>query len=125
MKPSTKIDKMKLKLKQLQQERMTVRQIFYDDTKIIAGYYGKLFIRCGQPTCRCHKEGGHFATRLSRWVGGKLKSQIVKVGDRDWVKQASDRYKLHKAALRNIQKINSKEAEFFKRLIKLKTIKYR
>ena len=99
-------------------------QIFYGEEQLITGSYGELFIKCGQPTCRCHQERGHFATRLSRWVDGKLKSQIVKVADRDWVKKASDHYKAHKLTIRNVQKLNVTELKLLKLLLELKTTKY-
>jgi hypothetical protein len=81
-------------------------------------------MRCGKPTCRCHQEGGHYATRLSRWVGGKLKSKIVRIADRERIKKASDRYKSHKSVLRNLKKIHLEELKLLKRIIELKTTIY-
>ena len=124
MNATKKLQTAKQKLRDLQGDRRRRLRIFNHHHPLIAGSYGEFFIRCGQPTCHCHKEGGHFATRLSRWIDGKLKSQIVKVADRSWVKEASDHYKLHKATLRDIQKLNLKEASFIKQLTKLKTIIY-
>lgn len=99
-------------------------RIFQRDEELIAGSYGEVFIRCGQPTCRCHEEGGHFATRLSRWVGGKLKTKIVRVADRERVKKASDHYKSHRFALREVRKLQSEELKLLKRIIELKTSQY-
>ena len=79
-------------LRSLRKKRSDLVRVFYRDEELIAGSYGELYIRCGTPTCHCHKDGGLFATRLSRWVGGKLKSRIVRVADRDRVKKASDHY---------------------------------
>ncbi len=125
MNSTKRLEAAKKKLRDFQQDRQDLLRIFYDDHQLIAGSYAELLIRCGQPTCRCHKErSGHFATRLSRWMDGKLKSQIVKVADRSWVKEASNHYKVHKATLRNILKLNSKEVNSIKQLIKLKTINY-
>ncbi len=99
-------------------------RIFYRDEELAPGSYSEVFIRCGKPTCRCHQERGHFATRLSQWVGGKLKTKIVRVADRKRVKKASDHYKSHKSALRGVKNLHSEELKLLKRIIELKTTKY-
>jgi len=111
-------------LQNLQKARAKLLRIFYREEALIAGSYGELFIRCGKPTCRCHAEGGHFATRLAQWVGGKLKTKIVRVADRERVKQGSDYYKAHKAALREVKILQTKELKLLKRIVELKTTKY-
>jgi len=118
------IQKAREKLRSLQKKRSDLVRVFYRDETLIAGSYGELLIRCGKPTCHCHEEGGHFATRLSRWVGGKLKSKIVRVADRERVKRASDHYKSHKSALREMRKLHSEELRILKQIIELKTTKY-
>ena len=91
---------------------------------MVAGSYGEVYIRCGKPTCRCHKEGGHFATRLSQWVAGKLKTKVVRVADRERIKKASDQYKSHKSALRDLRQLHANELAILKQMIKLKITKY-
>ena len=124
--PSTRktLQKAREKLRGLQKERSGLLRIFYRDEELIAGSYGEVYIRCGQPTCRCHKEGGHFATRLQQWVSGKPKTKIVRVADRERVKKASDHYKSHKSALRDLRKLHSEELKTLKRIVELKTTKY-
>jgi hypothetical protein len=112
------------KLRSLQKDRSALLRIFYRDEELIAGSYSEVFMRCGKPTCRCHEEGGHFATRLSQWVGGKLKTKIVRVADRERVKKASDYYKSHKSALREVKTLHAEELKLFKRIVELKTTKY-
>jgi hypothetical protein len=119
-----KVQEARKKLRSLQRERSDVLRIFSRDEELIAGSYGEVFIRCGQPTCRCREEGGHFATRLSQWVGGKLKTKIVRVADRERVRKASDRYKSHKAALRELRRLHSEELTVLKRIVELKTATY-
>ncbi len=119
------LQKAREKLRSLQKQRLGLLRIFSRDEELIAGSYGEVFIRCGQPTCRCHEEGGHFATRLSRWVGGKLKTKIVRVADRERVKRASDHYKSHKSALRELRKLHAEELRILKRIIELKTAPYK
>ena len=118
------LQKARDKLRHLQKDRSELLQIFSRDEDLIAGSYGELFIRCGKPICRCHEEGGHFATRLSQWVGGKLKTTIVRVADRERVKKESDGYKSHKSALREVKTFHTEELKLLKRIVELKTTKY-
>ncbi len=118
------LEKVRQKLRSLQKARSELLRMFSRDEDLIAGSYSEVFIRCGQPTCRCHQEGGHFATRLSQWVAGKLKTKIVRVADRQRVKKASDYYRSHKSALREMRKLHSQELKLLKRIVELKTTRY-
>ena len=111
-------------LRTIRKEQSDLLRIFYRNEELVAGSYSEVFIRCGQPTCRCHQEGGHFATRLSQWVAGKLKSKIVRVADRERVKIASDHYKAHKSTLRDLRNLHSEELKLLKRIVELRTRKY-
>ncbi len=124
--PKSDLDRKKSreKLRSLRKERTSLLRTFYRDEILIAGYYSEVYMRCGKPTCRCHREGGHYATRLSRWVNGKLKSKIVRIADRKRIKKASDHYKAHKSVLRDLKKLHLEEHKLLKRIIELKTIIY-
>lgn len=124
--PSTQnnLEKAQEKLRRLRKERTDFLRIFYRDDELIAGSYSEVFIRCGKPSCRCHEEGGHYATRLSQWVGGKLKTKIVRIADRGWVVEASGHYKEHKSALRDLRKLHKEELKLLKLIIESRTIKY-
>lgn len=121
---SKKLQKAMDELRNIQTERNRLLRIFYCDKKLIAGCYAEVFIRCGKPTCHCREEGGHFTTRLSRWVNGKLKTKVVRVADRGWVKRASDQYKTHKNALKKLRALHKVELKILNRIIKMKTIDY-
>jgi hypothetical protein len=112
------------KLHQIDQERSRLQKLFSKDGILIAGSYGETAIPCGKPTCHCHRDGGHFATRLMRWVNGKLKTQVVRIDDREWVGLASASYKAHKATLKDVQNLHKRELDLLSRIIKLKTIDY-
>jgi len=113
------------KLRQINQERRRLVSLFSKNDHLIAGSYGKTAIPCGKPTCHCHQDGGHSATRLARWVDGKMRTQIVRIDDRDWVAQASASYKAHKAALKEVEQLHAQELDALKRVIKLKTVDYK
>ena len=111
-------------MRSLRKERSDLLRIFDRDQQLIAGSYGEVFIRCGQPTCRCHEGGGHYTTRLQQWVDGKLKTKIVRVADRESVKKASDYDESHKFALRYMKNLHAKEHKILKRIVVLKTTTY-
>ena len=119
-----KLKKTQEQLRNHQKERQKLLRIFYRDEILIAGSYSEVFIRCGKATCRCHEEGGHYATRLSKWVDGKLKSKIVRIVDRERVKIASDHYKSHKSVLRDLKKLHLEEINLLKRIIETKMTFY-
>ena len=119
-----KLKKAQEQLRNRQKERQNLLRIFYRDEILIAGSYSEVFIRCGKATCRCHEEGGHYATRLSKWVDGKLKSKIVRIVDRERVKIASDHYKSHKSVLRDLKKLHLEEVNLLKRIIETKMTLY-
>lgn len=119
-----KLQNMVKQLHQLQTERDHVLSLFSRDEILVAGTYAEILVRCGKPTCYCHKQGGHPATRLSRWVEGKLKTKIVRVADREWVKKASEQYKTHKNALKHLRNLHQKELEMLTRILEIKTIDY-
>lgn len=118
------LEKAQEKLRSLQKERSSLLRTFYRDEILIAGSYSEVYIRCGKSTCRCHQEGGHYATRLSKWVGGKLKSKIVRIADRERVEMASGYYKSHKSVLRDLKKLHLEEVKLLKRIIEIKTTIY-
>jgi len=122
--PEKNLQKAQDNLRTIRKEQSDLLRIFYRNEELVAGSYSEVFIRCGQPTCRCHQEGGHFATRLSQWVAGKLKSKIVRVADRERVKIASDHYKAHKSTLRDLRNLHSEELKLLKRIVELRTRKY-
>jgi len=111
-------------LRSLRKERSDLLRIFDRDQQLIAGSYSEVFIRCRQPTCRCHEGGGHYTTRLQQWVNGKLKTKTVLVADRESVKKASDYYKSHKSALRDEKKLRAEKLKIRKRIVELKTTTY-
>ena len=119
-----KLQKVCEKLRKIQSQRNKLLRLFYQHKRLIIGCYGETSICCGQPSCRCHRQGGHYATRLSRWVGKKLKTQIIRVKDREWVKLASENYKNHKNALKNITTLSAKEVALLKHIIELKNDDY-
>ncbi|RJP23794.1 MAG: hypothetical protein C4527_19795 [Candidatus Omnitrophota bacterium] len=119
-----KLQEIVKKLHQLQTEREHVLSLFSREETLVAGTYAEILVRCGIPTCYCHERGGHLATRISRWVEGKLKTKIVRVADREWVKKVSEQYKAHKNALKHLRDLHKQEVEMLTCILEIKTIDY-
>ncbi len=119
-----KINKKKEKILEIEKQRKSLIKFLLSDCELVEGSFIDVLVRCGRAGCHCEKKPIHPVTRLSWWENGKLKNKIVRVADRQWVKELSDNYKNHKQALRNLVKLNEKEKEIIKTVIKLKAIKY-
>jgi len=119
-----KIDTQKEDITEIQKQRKRLVKLLFSDCELIEGSIRDSLIRCGRPGCHCQKQPAHPVTRLSRWDKGKLKNKVVRVADRQRVKELSNNYKEHKQALSDLEMLNEKEREIIKTVIKLKTITY-
>ena len=119
-----KINKKKEEISKIEKERKRLIKLLFSDCEVVEGSFIDVLVRCGRSGCHCEKEPVHPVTRLSWWNNGKLKNKIVRVADRKWVKELSDNYKEHKQAMSTLVKLNEKEREIIKTVLKLKTIKY-
>jgi hypothetical protein len=113
--------KFKSEIRRLTKKREQLLENFFTKDKLIPGSYMETRMRCGTPSCHCHKDGGHPTVRISRWVEGKLKSKIVRIDDREWVAEAAASYKACKMAMSKITKINAREREVLKLIVEEKT----
>jgi hypothetical protein len=111
------LKKYKQEILRLSKKRQKLLEIFFSNQSLILRSYMETRTRCSSAGCHCHKDGGHPTMRISRRCNGKLKSNIVRIDDRDWVAEASANYKSHKQALRDIAKINTREKEVLKLII--------
>ncbi len=123
-KQTKKINQNKQKILDVEKKRRQLLQFLFRDCELIEGSFRESLVRCGHPGCHCETKPIHLITRLSRWVNGKLKNKVVRVADRERIKQLSDNYKEHKQAFSDILKINKAQCTFIKDLIKLKAVKY-
>jgi len=113
--------KYKQEILRLSKKKRGLLELFFSEKALILGSYMETRMRCGTASCHCHKDGGHPAMRISYWKQGKLKNKIVRIGDREWVAEASGNYKAHKHALREIIKIDARQKEVLKMIIKEKS----
>lgn len=114
----------KEEIKEIEKQRKRLIKLLFSTCELIEGSLRDSLARCGRPGCRCEKQPAHPVTRLSRWENGKLKNKIVRVADRQRVRELSGNYKKHKQAMSDLVKLNKQEKEIIKSVLKLKTVKY-
>lgn len=119
-----KINKKKEEISKIEKHRKRLIKLLFSDCEVVEGSFIDVLVRCGRSGCHCEKEPVHPVTRLSWWENKKLKNKIVRVADRQRIRILSDNYKKHKQAMSALVKLNEKEKETIKTVIKLKTIKY-
>jgi len=112
------------KLSELEKERKRLIRILLSDCKLVEGSLRDLMVRCGRKGCHCEKGPIHPITRLSHWEKGKLKNKIVRIADRELIRELSTNYKEHKRALGDLAKQNAEEIRLLKSVLKSKIIRY-
>lgn len=118
------MSKKKIKILKLEADRKKLLLLLLSDDELIEGSYSELLVKCGRSACHCEKKPVHLVARLGVREDGKIKNKVVRVADRDEVKQLTDRYREHKQALRQLEHIHKKEREILKEHIKLKNRGY-
>ena len=114
----------KNKISKLEQKRKKLLVLLLSDDELIEGNYSEIFVKCGRSGCHCEKKPIHLVARLGIRENGKIKNKLVRVADREEVKQLIDRYRERKQALRQLVQINETECEILKGLIKQKNQGY-
>ena len=119
------IEQKKEKILQLIQKQKELITLFFNDDLLIIGSYIETKVKCGKKGCHCENKPIHQITKLSKWEGKKLKNKIVRVSDRQWVKEFSDNYKKYKKALSDYEKIFNEIKSIMKAITNLKAILYK
>lgn len=116
--------KEKSKISKLELDREELLVLLLNDDELIEGNYSEILVKCGRSGCHCEKKPIHLVARLGIREDGTIKNKVVRVADREKVKQLTDRYRECKQALRQLEHINEMEREILKQLIKRKNRGY-
>lgn len=119
-----KLNIIKEEVIEIEKRRKYLFRVFFKNIELVEGSFINTLVRCGRSGCHCAKKPIHPVTRLSRWENKKMKNKIIRVSDREWVKKLTNNYKEYKKALGEYEKMNKKEKEILKKLLKMKTIEY-
>lgn len=116
--------KQKNKISKLAQKRKELFDLLLSDVPLIEGSYSEILVKCGRAGCHCEKNPIHLVARLGMREDGKIKNKVVRVADRDEVRKLTGRYKEHKQALQDLERVNEMEKEVLKEVIKKKNCGY-
>lgn len=91
---------------------------------IIVGNVYDVMRRCGNPSCHCAAKPGHRQTLLIYIDNGKRRCKFVRQADAEWVKQAWQRYRECKKALREFRALQTRELVVLRAQIQARRVSY-
>jgi hypothetical protein len=91
---------------------------------IIVGNVYDVMRRCGNSSCHCASKPGHRQTLLIYIDNGKRRCKFVRQADAEWVKQAWERYRECKKALREFRALQNRELAVLRAQIQARRVSY-
>ena len=115
----------KIRARNLARRRHQLRKVLADSRPLLIGTVYQARIRCGSLHCHCTKGLAHPKTLLVYKDRGKRRCKLVRLDDVRWVRQAANRYRRFRHALRELRSIASKEVQNFMAMAMKRAIRYR
>lgn len=91
---------------------------------IVVGYVYDVMRRCGNPSCHCVAKPGHRQTLLIYVEDGRRRCKFIRSADAERIKQAWDRYRECKRALREFRALQKQELQILRAQIQVRRISY-
>lgn len=113
-----------ISLKTLGEKRQALWELFEDRSPLLPGSVYDVLRRCGNPTCHCAKKPSHLQTLLIYAKKGVRRCKFVRQQDVEWVRQAWERYRKCKKAIKEIRAIQKREVQILVAKIKERGIFY-
>ena len=117
--------KLKASLEALQLRRSRLLEGFLQDHELAVGTVSEVRARCGKPGCRCVRGKGHPQMRLLYADEGTRRCKLIRKADRDRIREAGERYRRLKRALRHLGALNSRELRSLRGLIAKRAVRYK
>jgi hypothetical protein len=112
------------KITLLKAQRRALLSTLAQSQPIIVGNVYDVMRRCGNPSCHCAAKPGHRQTLLIYVDNGKRRCKFVRQADAEWVKQAWERYRECKKALREFRALQNRELGVLRAQIQARRISY-
>lgn len=112
------------KITLLKAQRRALLSTLAQGQPIIVGNVYDVMRRCGNPSCHCAAKPGHRQTLLIYIDNGKRRCKFVRQADAEWVKQAWERYRECKKALREFRALQNRELGVLRAQIQARRISY-
>jgi hypothetical protein len=116
--------KVRASLEALQRRRARLLEAFLQDDELAVGTVSEVLARCGKPGCHCVREKGHPQMRLLYAEDGTRKCKLIRQADMDRIREAGERYRVLKGALRETRALNLRELRLLRELIQRRAIRY-
>jgi hypothetical protein len=119
------IEKKRARLEDLWRRRKELLEILLEDTPVLIGTVYDTLRKCGNPTCRCAERPTHRQTLLLFTKAGRRHCRFVRQEDSETLRQAAQRYREWRKALREFHTLQNQErgllkGKILKRAIPLK-----
>lgn len=108
----------------LKAQRRAILSTLVQGQPIIVGNVYDVMRRCGNQSCHCAAKPGHRQTLLIYIDNGKRRCKFVRQADAEWVKQAWERYRECKKALREFRALQNRELGVLRAQIQARRISY-
>ncbi|MBI2930503.1 MAG: hypothetical protein HYY16_02535 [Planctomycetes bacterium] len=94
--------------------REEILKILLADEPLLIGSVYDTLRRCGNPTCRCAGRPTHRQTLLIFTKAGRRYCRFVRQADAPLLREAAERYRLWRQALREFLTLQNRERELLK-----------
>lgn len=99
-------------------ERKKLLDVLTNDSELIEGSLSDILVKCGREGCHCEKKPVHMVTRLTTRENRTIKLRVVRVDDREQVRDLVQAHKDFKQALKELGALESQQKEILKTLKK-------
>lgn len=112
-------------LEDLWRRRKDLLEILLEETPVLIGTVYDTLRKCGNPTCHCSERPTHRQTLLLFTKAGRRHCRFVRQEDAEALRQAAQRYRDWRKALRELHTLQNRErgllkGKIIKRAIPLK-----
>lgn len=101
-------------LQHVWRRREELLEILLADDPLLVGSVYDTLRRCGNPTCRCAQRPTHRQTLLIFTKAGRRRCRFVRQADAALLREAAQRYRVWRQALREFQTLQNRERALLK-----------
>lgn len=102
----------------IESERKKLLDALTDDGEMVEGSLSNILVKCGRAGCHCEKKPVHMVTRLTTRENGQIKLRVVRVDDRERVRDLVQAHKEFKQALKELGALESRQKKILKTMKK-------
>lgn len=109
-------------LQDVWRRREELLKILLADEPLLVGSVYDTLRRCGNPTCRCAERPTHRQTLLIFTKAGRRRCRFVRQADAALLREAAERYRVWRRALREFRTLQNRERGLLKVQIRKRAV---